>query len=121
MAFGREGAVVTPRTTLGRRPLPDPDPETRGHSGGRSGGGCNVYLGGGHQACAELGMTKFGAAPILKMSLLTLVPIPRLWHKNKPRQCMVVAISDGTLVGCCYFLKVGHSGTAHAERANYDA
>ena len=38
-----------------------------------------------------------------QMPLQTLVLIPRLWHKNKRRPRMVVAISHGPLVGCCYF------------------
>ena len=69
--------------------------------------------------------SKFGAENIwhqfLKCHCDNLVPILRLRHKNKRRPGTVGAISYGPLVGCSDFPEaLGHSGTAHAKRANSD-
>ena len=44
-------------------------------------------------------------APTLKDHRKMWCKIPRLWHKNMHRPCMVVVFSWGPLVGCCQFLE----------------
>ena len=79
--------------------------------------------GGGNWERATFGMAKFGAENIwhqfLKCHCDNLVPILRLLPKNKRRPGTVGVLFHGPLVGCSDFPEaLGHSGTAHAKRAN---